>query len=237
MKSTVARKRRPLVLAGAAAVCLAGLSAGVPAVMASVRSAPGVRSAPPVPVPSGWPAAKASGLQAENNLRQAAAGRPLVAPAVPASGRWQAAGPSAGTAAGPAATATQAGLTPGILPLTAGGPFSSSQFIGTNLWNGPVHGQWEVVQAGGLPTHPALGAASPTSAGLFVYTQPADPDAKAAPTVLGIRRPSPAVAGTFTVRTFADGVLTLSLSGSRASFYFDVATRQFVRKPPVTAPG
>lgn len=209
-----------VVFVGFAVVCLAGIGVGIPAVMASVSSVPGPA------IPPGWPADKVAGLQAENQMRQAAVNRPVVAPAAPLPAersRYVLAGPAS-------APVSQSGtLTPGIVPLTAGGPFDSSQFLGTNLWNGPAQAQWEVVQAGGVPTDPPLGAASPTEAGLFVYTQSPDPAASSAQRVLGVLRPAPDPAGMFTVEKVAGDMLTLSLSGSRKAYYFDVATLRFVR--------
>ena len=114
------------------------------------------------------------------------------------------------------------------MPLTAGGPFRPSQFLGTNLWNGPVHGQWEVVQAGGVPASQALDAASPSQeAGLFVYTRPPDPASATAPRVIGIRAPRPDPRGMFTVRNVSGAVLTLTLSGSAKPYYFNVVSLQF----------
>ncbi|MGH3167449.1 MAG: hypothetical protein ACRDN0_16360, partial [Trebonia sp.] len=135
----------------------------------------------------------------------------------------------AGTQPQAAAVAPHAAYDAGILPLTDGGPFSSAQFVGTNVWNGPDGGRWEVVQAGGAPTDRALGAASPTRAGLFVYTEPADPAAASGRQVTGILAPSPDPSGTFTVTKAAGGTLTLALSGSSGPYYFNVATRKFTR--------
>ncbi|HEV3380082.1 MAG TPA: hypothetical protein VG142_03800 [Trebonia sp.] len=211
-----------VIAAGFAALCLSGIGAAVPRVLAAERSAPvstaASASAPAGSgVPAGWPAGKAAAMTAENQLREASAGRPVVAP------------DGAGTERQAAAVAPQAAYTAGILPVTDGGPFDSSQFVGTNAWNGPVGGRWEVVQAGGAPADRALGAASPASAGLFVYTEPADPAATAGRRVSGILEPSPDPPGTFTVAKATGTTLTLALSGSRTLYYFDVLTRKFTR--------
>ena len=242
-----------------AALCLAGFGVGVPAVMAAAGSGPGAGDATGAGVtsatgagvtsatgagagvPADWPAAKASAMQAENQMRAAATGRPVVAPAGTevsgtgvsgegASGTGAAgSGPEPQSAAVSAAeSAPRAAYTAGILPLTSGGPFNSSQFLGTNLWNGPVRGHWEVVQAGGVPLDKALGAASPTQAGVFVSTQSADPSAATAPVVRGVLAPSAAPAGTFTVKSVTGDILTLTVSGSSTLYHFDVVARRFV---------
>jgi hypothetical protein len=203
-----------VIAAGFSALCLAGAGAGVPRVMAAVR-----------PAPAGWPAAKAAAMANENNLRAAAAGRPVVAPG----GTSSTGQGGAGTQPQAAAMAPRAAYTAGVLPLTAGGPFSSWQFVGTNLWNGPVNGQWEVVQAGGAPTNRSLGAASPTKAGLFVYTESSNPAAASGQRVTGVLVPSPDPAGTFTVTKATGSTLTLTLSGSGTRYTFNVETRKFTR--------
>ena len=246
MKSITARAvpaagkgRRTAVAAAVAVAGLAGagigVGTGIPGVMA------GTRSAPDSPVPPGWPAAKSGRMRAEDQLRQAAAGRPLLPPpALPplevASPPREPAAQSAGRVpqretAGGAVTdpGAQAALMPGIVPLTAGGPFSPSRFLGTNLWNGPVGGRWEVVQAGGVPAAGRPADASAARAGLFVYTRSPDPASAAAPEITGVRAPSPDPAGMFTIRRARDGVLTLSLPGSRAPYRFTVATLRFSR--------
>jgi hypothetical protein len=233
------------IAAGFSAICLAGLSAGVPAAMAAGYPAPTgypAPAGPPAPgngpvavdgevpdaaVMANGPAVKEAALRAENRLRQAAAGRPLVAPgyaspAGPAGESHPGQGPRSAAIPAPAAAHTA-----GILPLTAGGPFRSAQFLGTNLWNGPAGGRWEIVQAGGVPVDRALGAASPEQAGLFVYTETSDPAAPAAPRIIGVRAPSPDPAGTFTVTSATGSLLTLTLSGSGAVYSFDVATLRF----------
>lgn len=229
-------KRRMAVMAGLAVVCLGGVGAVIPAVMA------GVRTAPAAPVPRGWPAAKASRLRAENQLRQAAAARPVLPPpALPAAGPFGPAPSSRSEAssgspriqrqsAKSADSGAQASLGQGIVPLTAGGPFRPSRFLGTNLWNGLVRGRWEVIQAGGVPADQSLGAASPAArAGLFVYTRSPDPASAAAPRITGVRAPSPDPRGQFTVRTVHGDVLTLSLSGSPRRYHFNVVTLRFSR--------
>lgn len=235
MKRTAARirtikKRRLAVMTGVTVIGLASIGWGIPTVMASVRSAP-VRSAPNLPAPRDWPAAKADHMRAEDQLRQAAASRPLMPPpALPAAPSAASAGGIQQQSAGTAASAGQAGLTQGIMPLGNGGPFQPSQFLGTNLWNGRVGARWEVVQAGGIPADPALGAASPAaSAGLFVYTRSPDPASAAAPSVIGTRAPSPDPGGMFTVSAVRGTVLTLTLSGSRHPYYFNVVTLRFTR--------
>jgi hypothetical protein len=163
-------------------------------------------------------------MAAENRLRSAAAGNAVVAPVVAAGGGATAGGAQQQSAA----VAPGAVYTAGILPLTSGGPFDSAQFVGTNVWNGPsAGGGWEVIQAGGVPVNGALGSASPAKAGLFVYTEPADPAATSGRQVTGVVAPSPDPAGMFTVTRVSDGTLTLALSGSAAPYYFDVATGTF----------
>lgn len=233
-----------------AGLCLAALGAGMPGVMAGARSTPGWS------VPWGWPAAKAAHMRSENRLRQAAASRPLlpppvlaprdVAPPFPkppgratpglaaqglaAPSRNHGATPQRGTGGGAMADpGAQSALMPGIVPLSAGGPFSPSQFRGTNLWNGPVGGRWEVIQAGGVPAGGRSGAASGTRAGLFVYTRSPDPGSAAGAEVTGIRTPSPDPAGLFTVQGARGDALTLSLPGSRALYRFDVVSLRFTR--------
>jgi hypothetical protein len=170
------------------------------------------RVAPDSAVPDDWPAAKAAHMRAEDQLRRAAEGRPV-------------------RAVGQApASAGRAALTQGIMPLADGGPFRPWQFQGTNLWNGRVGARWEVVQAGGVPSDGPNAVWGPaTSAGLFVYTRSPDPASPAAPKVIGIRVPSPAPRGMFTVRSVSGRRLTLSLPGSRAPYYFDVVTLRFTR--------
>jgi hypothetical protein len=226
-------RRRTTIVAAVAVTCLAGLGAGVPAVLASVRamSLPG-GSQPSVVATAGWPAAKASSMESEDQLREAAVGRPMVAPPTTGPGELDPeAAPDAPAASGaPAATAPvpPVAMTPGILPLTSGGPFNTSQFLGTNLWNGPVGGKWEVVQAGGVPVDPADSAASPTRAGLFVYTESADPSSAAAPAVVGIREPAAGPKGMFTVLSTSGDMLTLTVSGSVQRYHFDLATLRFM---------
>lgn len=218
-----------VIAAGFSALCLAGIGVGIPRVLAADRHASAPASVPAGPgVPAGWPAAKAAAMAGENQLREAAAGRPVVAPAAPAGpGSAGARQASAGTEQQSAGVAPQSSYTAGILPLTNGGPFDSSQFLGTNLWNGPVGGRWEVVQAGGVPADRALSAASPTRAGLFVYTEPANPAAASGQVVTGVLAPSPDPSGEFTVAKAAGSTLTLTLSGSRTRYYFDLVTRTF----------
>lgn len=212
-----------------AAILLAGAGIGVglsvPAVMAGTRSAPGLG------VPRGWPAAKAERMGAENRLRRAAASRPLrPPPALPAGprSRRDGRGPRPQEAGGTImAPGSQAALTPGIVPLKAGGPFAPSEFSGTNLWNGPVGGRWEVIQAGGIPS----GSAGPDRAGVFVYSRSQDPASGAAPRVTGVRAPSSGPDGRFTVRRASGDVLTLSVPGPGRAYRFNVVTLRFSRVP------
>jgi hypothetical protein len=162
-------------------------------------------------------------MASENQLRAAAAGKPVVPPA----GAGQPGATGTGTEQQAAALAPGSAYTAGILPLTDGGPFSSAQFVGADVWNGPVGGRWEVIQAGGVPTNGALGSASPAKAGLFVYTESADPSVTSGRRVTGILAPSPDPAGTFTVTKESASTLTLTLSGSGTPYYFDVATGKF----------
>lgn len=201
-----------------AAIVLAG--AGTGTALSIPASSAGIRSAPGLSVPRDWPAAKADRMRAEDRLRQAAAGRPLLPPPAlsagqPARGpRFQSAG---GTVTAPA---SQAELSSGIVPLQAGGPFDQSEFSGTNLWNGPVGGRWEVVQAGGTPAG---------RAGVFVYTRSQDPASGEAPRVTGILVPSPGPAGRFSVRRASGDVLALSAPGSRRMYHFNVVSLRFIR--------
>jgi hypothetical protein len=223
------------IAAGFTVLCVAGVAGvgvGVPSVMAAQRSAPAPGAAPapaaaqagPVSE-AGWPASKTAAMASENQLRAAAAGKPVVPPAE----AGQPGTTGTGTQQQAAAVAPGSAYTAGILPLTDGGPFTSAQFVGDNVWNGPVGGRWEVIQAGGAPTNGALGSASPAKAGLFVYTESADPSATSGRRVTGILAPSPDPAGTFTVTKASGGTLTLTLSGSGATYYFDVATGKFTR--------
>ncbi|MCL2583485.1 MAG: hypothetical protein FWE35_13640 [Streptosporangiales bacterium] len=203
-----------IVLAGTAT----GAGLGVPAVMAGTRSAP--RSA----APRDWPAAKADRMRAENRLREAAARRPLRPPPAPPAGqssRKGGRGPLPQAAGGTVtASSSQAGLTSGIVGLAAGGPFGPSQFSGTNLWNGPVGGRWEVVQAGGTPSG---------RAGVFVYSRSQDPASGEAPRVAGIRVPPSGPEGRFAVRRADGDVLTLSAPGPGRAYRFNVVTLRFSR--------
>lgn len=226
-----------LAVTGLAGVGLAGTGSPAPAVMA------GVRSARSLALPDGWPAAKVERMRAADQLRRAAVGRPLLPPPALPAGAPSAQGPgqvdrqSARLPDSPAessggqetwASAGQAALTQGIVPLANGGPFPSSRFLGTNLWNGRAGSRWEVIQAGGVPADPALGAASPAAAaGVFVYTRSPDPASSSAPRVVGVRVPVPAPRGTFTARRISGDVLTLSLSGSRKLYHFNAVTLRF----------
>ncbi len=202
--------RRPvsswMIAAFVAVAASLGLTwAGV--AMVSARGAPAASA--PRPVPSGYPPAKAARFSAADQLRQQASFRPLVPPKV---------------------VPTQAEYTPGILGLRGGGPLNSSELLGTNLWNGPLNGTWEVIQAGGVPVTPKLGAASSTTAGVFVYwvasTNPSSPGPE---TVKGIIQPANPPVGQFTILRAAANVLTLSLSGSTAPWYFNIGTLSFSR--------
>lgn len=223
-----------LAITGLAVTCLAGAgvvaAVGVPAVMAGIHTAPG-----PVAIPQDWPAGKAAGLRAEDQLREAAAGHPMVAPGSLEFGGLQrqaaersAGGRSAGGRSAGTARDAQAGFTEGVIPLTHGGPFQPAQFLGTNLWNGPVGGRWEVVQAGGVPRDRALGAASPTRAAVFVYTRSANPASLAAPDVRGVIAPAAGPAGKFTITKVTGNILTLTADGSgKGTYHFDKISLRF----------
>lgn len=206
----------------AAAILLTGtgIAAGLnmPGVMA------GTRSAPATALPQGWPAGKTEHMQAEERLRQAAASRPLVPPPVLAAGRPARDGSRAPLRQAAGGTVrvseAQAGLTSGIVPLEAGGPFSPSEFSGTNLWNGPVAGRWEVIQAGGTPSG---------RAGVFVYSRSQDPASGQAPRVTGIRAPSSGPDGRFTIRRESGDTLTLAVPGSDRVYLFNVVSLRFSR--------
>jgi hypothetical protein len=208
--------RRLAILAGACvllAVALALRSGAGDATGSRLLSALRNPSTAPLPVPSGFPPAKAARFRAMDRLRQRAASIP---------------------AAPPSQDSTAAGLTAGILGLHDGGPFSASEFIGTNLWNGPVHGRWLVVQAGGVPAlAPALmppgpAGASRTRAGVFVYWRGLRPDASTASRVVGVIRPPGHPTGELVVRNVRGRVLELSRAGTSRVYRFDVATLRFV---------
>ena len=168
-------------------------------------------STAPLPVPSGFPAAKAARFEAMDRLRQRAAS----IPAKP---------PSSGS--------TGAGLVAGILGLHDGGPFGPAQFLGTNLWNGRVGNRWLVVQAGGVPTStaataPRAKAAATAKAGLLVYSRSLRVDSPR-PRVLGVIRAPGDPTGELTVDSVRGKLLELSLMGSRHTFRFDVAKLRFV---------
>lgn len=157
------------------------------------------------PAPPGASAAKAAVWAQADLSRQQAAYRPVRAPDV---------------------TPMKAQYVPGILPLHDGGPFSAQQFVGSNLWNGPVSGSWEVVEAGGVPGSAGNGPSTKT-AGLYVYTEGTDPSAQGPETVAGVLQPANAPAGSFTITSVSGSILTLSLSGSSSQWQFDTGTRQF----------
>jgi hypothetical protein len=170
-------------------------------------------STAPLPVPSGFPPAKAARFRAMDRLRQRAASIP---------------------AAQPSQDSTTAGLTAGILGLHDGGPFNATQFAGTNLWNGARHGRWLVVQAGGVPAvapgsmPPGPAGASRTKAGVFVYWRGIRPDASTASRVVGVIRAPGHPAGELVVRSVRGGVLALALAGTSRVYRFDPASLKFV---------
>ena len=192
-------RRRLLLVAAGLAAAIAITTAGV-----AVASSSGYTAArQPAPVPSGWPSAKAAVFRAADQRRLAAAARPFV----------------------PVPDFTpQASLQAGIVELRRGGPFNPQQFQGTNLWNGPVGGSWEVVQAGGVPD-PATGT---TTAAVYVYTRSADPSSPQQPVIQGTFEPGTTVGGLFTVQAVSGNLLTLTLSGSTAVYHFDITTLTFV---------
>lgn len=167
----------------------------------------------PLPVPAGFPPAKAARFRAMDRLRQRAAATPATAP-------------SQGSVA--------AGLTSGILGLHDGGPFSPSQFVGTNLWNGRVRGRWLVVQAGGVPVGapgalpPGPASASRTQAGVFVYWRGVAPSSAAPSRVVGVIRAPDRPVGQLVVDSVRGGVLRLSLAGTGRVYRFSVATLRFL---------
>lgn len=206
----------------ATAILLAGT--GTAAGLSMPGAGAGTRSAPAAVVPRGWPAAKAERMRAQERMRRAAASRPLLPPPAVPAGRPARKGrpvplPQAGggtiTASG-----SQAGLTAGIVSLKAGGPFAPSEFSGTNLWNGPVGGRWEVIQAGGTPSG---------RAGVFVYSRSTDPASGEAPRIAGIRVPSSGPHGRFTVRRASGDLLTLSVPGSSRAYRFNAVSLRFSR--------
>lgn len=216
--------RRTLTAGGrtrlaATALVLAG--AGTAVAVNVPGAGAGTRSAPASSVPRGWPTAKAARLRAENRLRQAAARRPLrPPPALPGPRPGRAvSGPRLQDAGGTVtAPSSQAGLSAGIVGLEAGGPFRPSRFSGTNLWNGPVGGRWEVVQAGGTPSG---------RAGVYVYSRSQDPDSGAPPRVTGIRVPPSGPRGRFTVRQSSADTLVLAVPGSGRVYRFNVVSLCF----------
>jgi hypothetical protein len=204
---------RTKILPGVAAgLALAGGLTG--AVSVAATSAPTALSpgTTPLPVPSGYSGAKVAMFNAEDQLRQQAA---------------------AGAPAPPPSTASDVELHAGILGLHDGGPFGPGQFVGTNLWNGPVNGEWLVVQAGGAPTvppgsmPPGPDGAADAKAGVFVYSRSSDPYSTAAPVIHGVILPSNGPTGEFTVQSAQGDVLTLALSGSSATYTFNLQTLTF----------
>jgi hypothetical protein len=203
----------------AAVVVLAlGALAGVLVVSSGSGGATGSRalsadrhpSIAPLPPPFQMSAAKAARFRAMDRLRQRAAS----IPATP---------PSGGS--------TQAGLIAGILGLHDGGPFSSAQFVGTNLWNGPVGGHWLVVQAGGVPVSaPAAMPARPADlrAAVFVYSRSLRPDSSGPERVVGVVRAPGDPSGELRAVRFGAGVVRLSLSGSARVYRFSVRSLRFV---------
>ncbi len=123
----------------------------------------------------------------------------------------------------------------GIVGLHWGGPFTKTEFQGTNLWNGPVDGRWMTVQAGGAPTpegvkaieSAGLPAPGETTAAVYVYTTPLDPTAPGSPHVLGVFPAPGGPRGLLTVQGVQGDTLTLGLSGSSTLYHFDVATLAF----------
>jgi hypothetical protein len=170
-------------------------------------------STAPLPVPFGFPPAKAARFRAMDRLRQRAASIP---------------------AAPPSQDSTAAGLTAGILGLHDGGPFNATQFVGTNLWNGPLHRRWLVVQAGGvaaladgsMPPGPA--GASRARAAVFVYWRGIRPDASTASRVVGVIRAPGHPAGELIIRSARGGVLEIALTGTSRVYRFDLARLRFV---------
>lgn len=250
---------KAVIASGAVLACLAGIGIGIPRVLGEQASRPAVAAADaqaewpaakaaamaaenrlredavgrPVIAPAGTGLASARAAGARLDSTRSVRTQPVRA-ASGGAGKDGGAGAAgrrtpARTHPQPAAAAPRAAYTAGILPLTDGGPFSSWRFVGTNLWNGAVSGRWEVVQAGGTPAHRALGAASADRAGLFVYTESTDPGTTAGRRTAGVFAPSPDPGGTFTVAKAAGGTLTLTLTGSRKRYFFDVATRTFTR--------
>jgi hypothetical protein len=168
---------------------------------AGTLAGPSPANATPLPVPAGLPPAKAAAWIAADQARQRAAER---APRLPQ---------------GTPAPAQYHG---GVLGLRDGGPFTPSQFVGTNLWNGPVGGRWMGVQAGGVPI------AGGAEAAVYVYTEPLDPTAPAPPRVLGIFRPAGGPAGRLSVQDMKGDTLSLALAGSSTVYHFDVGSLTFV---------
>jgi hypothetical protein len=207
--------RRALLIAVLAAA-FAGCSALVS--LAGAGHATGSRelsalrspSIAPLPLPFAMPAAKAARFRAMDRLRQRAA----AIPATP-----------------PTQGSTAAGLTAGILGLHDGGPFSPSQFLGTNLWNGPVRGRWLVVQAGGVPVGAPIASVpfSRARAAVFVYWRPLAPDSSAPARVVGIVRAPGHPVGELVAERERGGVLTLSLARSGRVYRFDLRRLGFER--------
>ena len=207
--------RRALLCAVAAAalagcltlVSLAGAGRATGSRELSALRSPSIE---PLPLPFAMPADKAARFRAMDRLRQRAA----ATPATP-----------------PAQSSTAARLTAGILGLHDGGPFTPSQFSGTNLWNGPVRGRWLVVQAGGVPVSgpTAGGPIARATAGVFVYWRPLAPDSSAPAQVVGVIRAPGHPAGELVAERERGDELTLSLSGSGRLYRFDLTRLRFDR--------
>ena len=200
------------VLAAALAGCLALVSLAAAGRATGSRELSALRSPSlaPLPLPFAMPADKAARFRAMDRLRQRAA----AIPATP-----------------PARGSTAAGLTAGILGLHNGGPFTPSQFLGTNLWNGPARGRWLVVQAGGAPVSSptAGGRLLRARAGVFVYWRPLAPASSAPARVVGVIRAPGHPAGELVAKRARGGVLTLSLSRSGRVYRFDLTRLRFER--------
>jgi len=109
------------------------------------------------------------------------------------------------------------------------GPFTPAQFHASNMWQGPANDlSWVVVFAGAVPLTPSLGRTSEVTPGVFVYTTRPD---SGDPVLFGAVLPSDVSAallrGAFTVQSFEDGVLNLSLGGSTKTYRFDTRTLLF----------
>jgi hypothetical protein len=171
-------------------------------------ASPTMNAAPPAQViPSGYPAAKASVLAAEDRARLRYSGKPMVSASFP---------PIQGT------------LVRGIY-VPGQDPQLRDEFSITNAWAGPGLSAWEAVDAGSIPlaTGEGLTDHARDEAAIFVFTAPTDPNSALPRTIVGIFKPSQDLHGQFTITSIDGTTITLSLSGSSTVYHFDTSTLRF----------